>query len=346
VLLLRLPSTRVRGFTRYSFLTERGQRTFAHDARGREIWGGHWSPNLITDVGMDALHNERTHDYPTTGGVSAQTFRSTLRLGNDSTEPAFTNTVLGSELLTTTSNGGFGNVSTFPDPVGSTITANYRVTRVATVTDAANFTEYGFSGLTSNLNIRELFRDEEGDPITISISAGKKLRVDHTLAVTIPWGVTEHTFDIEEYDAGNALIATHAMVADCLFVATASSERARMFRTALPVSDTVSIDRKSGGAYLTAGSTNPLSAHPSGALEVLGTFAAYTAGSFTRRMSFTMTEAQANGSLHGFVTRGVTFGSTSPNNHGYRVVFKSPATFTKLDTHTFTFAFDWSWARG
>ena len=344
MLLLRLPTTRVRGMVRYSFLDANDRPTFARDQRGERIWGGHWSPNLITNVGMDALRSERITSY---AGVSllSPTYRTTLRLGTGSTAPAFTDTVLASEVLTSTSSGGFSNANAYPDAVGSEITASYQITRVAEVSAATNFTEYGFSGLTADLNIRELFRDEHGDPTTISIVAGKKLRVDHTLLVTIPWGAIEYEFDIEEYDAADALIATHAITADCLFVATSSAARARMFKTALPMVENDGYDYKVGGAFLTAGSTDPLTEHPSYTHYTVA-YEAYVAGSFVQRGSFTVPEAVANGNVMGF--------ALSPSNilgadivaNGYRVVFKSPASFTKVDTHTLTFACDWSWARG
>lgn len=344
MLRVELPAVRVRGRVRYTFLDENDQPTFALDQHGRRIWGGHWSPNLITNAGMNNLRTQRVTTYASFGSL-AQTYRTTLHLGTGSTEPAFTDSSLVNQVQTSALDGGFTPVSAFPDAVGGVMTATYRVTRIATVASNTNFTEYGFSGEGGQLNIRELFRDEFGDPVTVTIVAGKKIRVDHTLEVSIPWGAEEHEFDILEYDAADALVGTTPMTADGLFVATNAGARDRMFKMALPLVTAGGYENKQGRASLTAGSSDPLVAHPSGDLFDL-TWEAYTSGSFTQRGLLTIPEASANGSVRGFSITPSNALSASTVNNGWRLVFKDPTSFTKADTHTLTLVLDWTWARG
>lgn len=333
---------------RYSFLDENDQPTFAFDQHGNRIWGGHWNPNLITDTGMDALVTEPVRSY-TTLGTQEQTWRAYLHVGTGSTEPANSDSSLDSEVQEGNSNGGFSDVYAHNDPDGGEITAEYQVTRVITLASNQNLTEYGFSSTPGgSLNIRELLRDGEGDPVTISITAGKKIRVDHKLIVTLPWGAASESFDILEYDIGDSLTATHNMTADCLFVAVDAPDRQKMFMLALPYNHSSGGTlRKQMGVFTSAPSTSPtVAANPSDHTNSV-TVAAYTPGSHTLTMLYVFTEGQAIGTLCGYVCKiASSSGQNDQGEQGYRVVFNTPATFTKADTHTLELAVELSWARG
>ena len=350
-----MPTACLRGLTRYTFLDENNQRTFALDQYGNRVWGGHWNANLITNTGLNAVATERLMVYVDMSSTP-QEFRAHLRIGTGSTAPAYTNSSLANELLEGelgeeeplpgNSNGGFGDSNAFPDPSGGTIEAHLRVTRVITMVNARNLTEYGFSreALTS-LNIRELFRDESDNPITISLGAGKKIRVDHTLIVSLPWGASAHTLSIQEYDISNALVATHSISVNGVFVAASTAVRGRMFRTALPPQG-VADNRKVIGRYLETPSSEPdVAATPSN--EVFVESVAYTPGSHALEHYVTYTEAQVNGLSYGYVLKQFTEpgGSGNAALYGYRVAFQAPLTFEKLDTHTLRFAVVLSWAR-
>ena len=350
-----MPTARLRGLTRYTFLDENNQRTFALDQHGNRVWGGHWNANLITNTGLNAVATERLMNYSGSLQSLPQQFRAHLRIGTGSTAPAYTNASLANELLEGPegeeeplpgdSNGGFGNVNTFPDPSGGTIEGHYQITRVITMVNARNLTEYGFSreALTS-LNIRELFRDAGDTPITISIGAGKKIRVDHMLVVSLPWGASAHTLSIEEYDISNALVTTHSITVDGLFVATQSNTRPRLFKVALPP-EGASNDQKRVGIYTSTPSSDPLvEASPSTETGINNE--AYTPGSYTLTQFATYGEAQANTLIYGYVLKQLTaLGGSDGGRYGYRVAFQNPLTFEKLDTHTLRLAIVLSWSR-
>lgn len=347
-MLFRAPTAKLRGLMRYSFLDEHDRPTFALDQHGRRIWGGHWAPNLITNTGMDALVTQPVRSY-TTFSTQDQTWRQYLHIGTGSTEPANSDASLDSEVQEGNSDGGFSEVYTHNDPDGGEITAEYQVTRVITLANNQNLTEYGFSSTSGgSLNIRELFRDGVGDPITISITAGKKIRVDHKLVVTLPWGAQSESFDILEYDISDSLIATHNMTADCLFVAVDAGDRPKLFMTALPYIHTSGGTLiKQIGVFTSAPSTSPTVAANPGDHTNNVTAATYTPGSHTLTMSYVFTEAQVVGTIYGYVLKIAS--SSGQNDHdeqGYRVAFNTPATFTKADTHTLELAVELSWARG
>lgn len=342
----KAPTAKLRGRVRYTFLDENDQPTFAHDQHGNAIWGGHWNSNLITDAGMDAIATDYVRSYPgTLGATIEQTWRKYAHIGTGSTAPANADTVLDAEVMTSDSNGGFSDVETYNSPAGGFITAEYQITRVFTLASSQNLTEYGFSDDEGSLHIRELFRDEEGDPITISIAAGKKLRLDHTLEITLPWGAASETFDIEEYDASDSLVATHEITADCTFFATSSNRYSQMFYCALPRLGVLAATR-----FLRYTLTAPVSNAPDQPIAVdeqsvnRASWASdeYTPGSHTLRQYGVFTETQANGEIRGFAV-GVL---DNPREHGFKVVLTSPASFEKADTHTLELSVELSWARG
>jgi hypothetical protein len=84
--------------------------------------------------------------------------------------------------------------------------------RVVQMTAPRNLTEFGLSRhelpASGPLHIRELFRDEFGDPATVSLIANKYIRLDHTMIgeLPIPSDFIVGTMDVQEYDAANALV--------------------------------------------------------------------------------------------------------------------------------------------
>jgi hypothetical protein len=108
-------------------------------------------------------------------------------VGTGSTAPAPAQTALDNEVARTDAvpNG---------EVEGWTQTAPgvYECKRVKQFGSAAvgnlNLTEWGFSpgaAIGANLAIRELFRDANGNPITLTLSAGQSLRITHKLQVTL-----------------------------------------------------------------------------------------------------------------------------------------------------------------
>ena len=136
--------------------------------------------NLITDAGLDAL----------AGGARISDLINYLAVGTGSSEPSYTDTTLNAEVARTNSNGGFGDSDAM---VGSGDLVEYwrRIrTRVFTEAQAnANLAELGFFSSSSGGTLwnRQLFRDELGNPTTITKTNEDQLRVTYEYRVYPPW---------------------------------------------------------------------------------------------------------------------------------------------------------------
>jgi len=335
----RTPTARLSGRVRWTILDENDQPTYALNQRGERVWGGHWNSNLITDAGLDAVATDYLRTYPGALNPIEQTWRAYGHIGTGSTAPANGDTVLDAEVMTSNSNGGFSDSETFNSPSGGFITADFQITRVFILASSQTLAEYGFSDDKGSLHIRELFRDESDSPITISIAGGKKLRLDHTLTVALPWGAASEAFDIEEYDASDTLTATHSMTADCTFFATSSSRYSQLFYCALP-----RLGGLAAKKYISV-HTSAQSSDPTVAASALGSYNvtndSYTPGSFMQRVYAELGEPDSNGDLYGYALRTLNNGS----DHGFKVIFTSPTSFTKANTHTLELSVELSWAR-
>jgi len=136
--------------------------------------------NLITDVGLDAL----------AGGTGIGNLINYLAVGTGSSEPNYTDTTLDAEIARTNSNGGFADLN---EMVGSGNLVEYwrRIrTRVFTEAQAnGNLAELGFFSAASGGTMwnRQLFRDELGQPTTITKTSEDQLRVTYEYRVYPPW---------------------------------------------------------------------------------------------------------------------------------------------------------------
>lgn len=136
--------------------------------------------NLITDAGLDAL----------AGGARIRDLINYLAVGTGSSDPSYTDTTLNAEVARTNSNGGFGDSDAM---VGSGDLVEYwrRIrTRVFTEAQAnANLAELGFFSSSSGGAMwnRQLFRDELGNPTTITKTNEDQLRVTYEYRVYPPW---------------------------------------------------------------------------------------------------------------------------------------------------------------
>lgn len=147
--------------------------------------------NLITDSGLEAV----------AAGTPLETMLTALAVGTGSSEPSVSDTALEAEIGRTTSNGGFGTTRTMVGS-GSLVEYWYRTdTRVFTDSEAnGNLAELGFysSGTGGTLWNRQLFRDELGNPTTITKTNEDQLRVTYELRIYPPM-----VDDIDEITVGS-----------------------------------------------------------------------------------------------------------------------------------------------
>ena len=193
---------RLSGLTRWMVFDENGRRVPVQDQHGRWLWGGWWNDNLITNVGLEKLATN-TCLWQQAG----QTYwRQYSQIGTGAAAPAFTDTDLGVKVQSTNSDAGFSENRSYV--VGTTIKLEYTINHLHTMTADRSLTEYGYSptDAAGATVIRELFRDQSNNPVTLTVLNGKKLRITHQLNITLsPFAATSVEFEIEEYDVAGAL---------------------------------------------------------------------------------------------------------------------------------------------
>lgn len=146
-------------------------------------------PNLITDAGLISL--------AAGGDVISRLLY--LAVGTGSTPPNVSDDALVEEIARTSSNGGFGDES---GTVGSGDLLEYRwLTRTRVFTEAeanGNLTELGFFNTSSGGTLwnRQLFRDERGNPTTITKTSDDQLRVRYTVRIVPPWDDVVHDIQV------------------------------------------------------------------------------------------------------------------------------------------------------
>lgn len=153
------------------------------DRRGREVAGGE-QHNLILNSFLNALATWTNLDNNGgpygTPGISA--LLTHFAVGTSSTTPAVTDTALGSQVgsrVTTLVSQSITRVSE--------CVYDYVVEREFGFADGnGNLTEFGFAaGASSDILIRELFRDVGGDPITVTKTSDYKLRIKYTQRLSL-----------------------------------------------------------------------------------------------------------------------------------------------------------------
>lgn len=198
--------------------------------------------------------------------------------------------------------------------------------------------------------IIECIRDASGNPITVSLLAGKAVRVDHELTMRYPRASKQVTVQIDEYDAGNQLIGTSEHVADLW---GAPSNLTNLFGDALLSvlwpgnlninSTTVGYaSRFLASRFFTPGdltSGNPNYA-PNSSQQAFA-LSDYTARSRRRTKTMTAAAAHANGNVHGAMFRN----GSSSSIAALVLQFQEGEAMVKESSHTLTLGFEVSWDR-
>lgn len=290
--------------------------------------------NLITDAGLDHFANVNTAGNSDNQAYFREGFRTHAAVGEGSAAPAFADIALGSEVMRVSGAGTSNNKAA----VGGVVTALATCTYVFDFVAPYNLTEFGFApGSGSSLSIRQLFRDGLGTPITISVLANDQLSLAHELEVTFTPHEAAAVLTIDEYDRIGTFLGTTnhngwASLAgrDNVSLATLHVGRhyaARFWYFQLDPGGPVD-------GLLWSYPTYPVNTSSG----VIRTVDPYIAGSHERVLHFEIDASTSNGLWYGF-------GIGDDPGNGNAFIFVFDGSFTKANTHTFSFSIKRSWAR-
>ena len=346
---------RLSGKVRWQVLDERGVPEVPRNPSGFAIGPveGVQQSNLITNDGLDAV---AAYDVSGSGAGQDNRFRGWLAVGTGSTAPAFTDTALVNEVESRSSDA-LAVSAVFTNETDTLVDNVWRrsvqVTRGVTVAANRNLTEFGLSRhqlqASGPLHIRELFRDGVGTPVTISLLAGKIIRVDHTMVVELPIPAAwiTGTIGIEEYDATNTLILNETWATYYTPASSGADAAAWLEEWWNPTSNL--------GVALGMGvripSFDPFTNWLSETYYI-GNFTndgtalaseAYVPGSHQRLRRATFATSKANSTWVGIM---FAYSGTSGRNATLAVNFDPTKSFVKDDTKTVRVGMLSTWARG
>ena len=311
----------------------RGRVTWQVIGRDGQVRREGAGPNLITNFGLDEW-GTRSRDTST---PHYRRWRSQFAVGTGTGEPDEADTSLDTEVARTSSNGGFSaeeNTVATRDGTAEEIRSVDTIVRVHEFTSAHNLTEFGFSPTSGgSLVIRELFRDESGTPIVITVSDGEQLKMTHELTLTSTWAIdTNASFEIDGFGTvtGDAVHGTEDWAA-------AGIHRNQLHPTRF--GSNVQIHALSSD--LTPNKSELISADD---MEAGGpsSLDAYVTGTHKRIKRRTFTTAQANINQWGWI---VTPSSSTSSAFYYVAFHKDSPAFEKQETHELELEFEVSWAR-
>lgn len=237
-----------------------------------------------------------------------------------------------SEVQNGNSSGGFTGTLTAYDS-GNDLVYECSIPTVITLSKNQNLTGFRFGPTDANsAHIIENFRDGAGNPITVSILAGKKVRVDHKLQLRISGLVKSANINLLDYDAANNLIGT---------IALSAQYKVRWSNPILEIFSNVLNPAVGWGALSLAGGTETLDSTSWTRVNSAIALGSYTAGSFVVNKSITVPEADGNGTWIGFSLEFA--GGIVGNFAGVRTIVNP--SFSKNNTQQMTFTFQISWGR-
>jgi len=294
------------------------------DRLGRERAGGE-QHNLILDTFLNLLGTRNSHTLVTFS--SATVLMSHCAVGTGSTEPAVTDTALDAEVQRTnrTTSATVENVGT--GEYEWTITWEFDFNEAN-----GNLTEWGIaSGASADLLVRELFRDELGEPVTVTKTSDYKLRLTYTLTVTLsPMELTPGSFVIDGIGTinGNYLFSGSTRSAD-LHVWSLIARGS--------VTTNISTSFIAIGGLATTALTGPTSNVTIAQNMEASTFtaSAFVEGVWERSVDAAFSTAKGNGTI---ATIGVAMGGPTQTDRviGFGFVVDLADRFTKDDEHILT----------
>ena len=312
----------------------RGRVTWQVIGRDGQVRREGAGPNLITNFGLDEWGTRGV----STGTPHYRWWRNQFAVGTGTGEPDEADTSLDTEVARTSSSGGFsGEEDTVGtrDGTAEEIRSVDTIVRVHEFTSAHNLTEFGFSPTSGgSLVIRELFRDESGTPIVITVSDGEQLKMTHELTLTSTWAIdTNASFEIDGFGTVTG-DAVHGAIND----GTAELLQRDPLHPTRSGSD-VQIHALSSDL-----TPNKSESIHSSDIEAGGSSSldAYVTGTHKRIKRRTFTTAQANINQWGWI---VTHSGSTASASRYVAFHKDSPALEKQDTHELEIEFEVSWAR-
>ena len=304
------------------------------DRRGRVVSGGQCH-NLVLDTMLDDFAQHTGFTLNTASGL--QQWLTHCAVGTGSTAPAVTDTGLVAQAGTRTNTHTITNVDSRPSNGVYEFQCEYEFDYANA---NGNLTEWGLSrGASASLLVRELFRDELDNPVTVTKTSDFKLRIKYTLRMTLtPIVLTAGSFaitgigtingDYTMMGASNADVNAFSHVANNNLIL----DGATSFKGVVTVSATAS------GGYTTA----------VGGAQAIASYAIspFVSGVWEREVDIVLGTAQGNITI---ATIGYFLGSSATGNErcGFGFTIDVADRFTKNDLHTLSIerAVGISWGR-
>lgn len=287
---------------------------------GSEVVQGGTQHNLLLDAGLDNIG--------TYGLVDPYKYAC---VGTGTSEPAVTQTSLDAEVArANTRPSGYSDNPQYQSPGVYTL----EIVREFSEASVANknLTEWGFSPVSQGgVGVRERFRDDAGNPVTLTPDGSQKLRFTYEVTVTLtPTSPTPCSFTVA--GAGAATSAGVDELAGQFRLMSLTTTGASEFNLVNSV-------LRGNRAWLYAGNYNggTLPAYngrtSNQQIDAPMPVAPYVAGAFTRSLgSATVAATDAVGAVSELAVRR----SSSEWQVGYLTVLDDPHIITKDDLHTLT----------
>lgn len=300
------------------------------DRNGRQVQGGE-QHNLILDGFLDAIAAAPTYGaFYTFSSPQRPTLRHFLThfaVGTGSAEPATSDTALAAEVARTATMTADLSVRPADGVYDLTIEREFDFAAAN-----GNLTEFGFSNGASNpVLVRELFRDSQGNPITVTKTNEFKLRIAYTLTITLaPTVPTPASFTI---DGIGVINGNHFWVGG---TNTDQANDLRLFSqfiaaAAWGTSGTTGILNAALTSSLISGYTFNSGIGPSNAAASTLTPSSYTPGSHVRKAAVARWSTAV-----GNVNPGQGLAMRVAGSTGWAFVFDTASRFTKDDLHQLT----------